>query len=355
MRANPFRALSTFNDAFVAGLVRQRDDGGLGALILALANATLESALWERMRCGLARHFAAQRRDIRARLRAGEAVSASVDDLLVFLKLMVMGFDGLGVNEYRYPGVWELQYNPVRGLRPARMAEEEATEIHVPYDPRCFNFNQPYLTPEIFWRGDLEGRELCCLYNKFPFLHCHLLLVPDPAARRPQYLDREMLEYVWRVLETIGPVLPGFGAGYNSYGACASVNHLHFQGFLREEAFPVELDCWRHNGGTRPYPAVCEVARNADDAWRLVEAAHGAGRAYNMILRPGVLYLLPRLRQGSYAAVDWTAGHAWYEMGGGVVLARHALFESLEGDTIAAGLARVGRPYGAADSETAAG
>ena len=124
MGTNPFQALSGFNDAFVEGLVRQRDDGGMGALILALANATLESSLWERMRCGLARRFDAQRKDIRARLRAGEAVSASQDDLLVFLKLMVMGFDGLGVTEYRYPGVWELQYNPVRRLRPARNKSE---------------------------------------------------------------------------------------------------------------------------------------------------------------------------------------------------------------------------------------
>ena len=77
---------------------------------------------------------------VRTTLQTGEALDVTQDDQLVFLKLLAIGFDHLDVTEYRRPDGWEIQYNLVRGLRPARMAGDVATGIRAPVEPHCFNF-----------------------------------------------------------------------------------------------------------------------------------------------------------------------------------------------------------------------
>ena len=336
---DPFRFPAAFNDGFVKGLQRQLETDSLGALILVLANATFDPAVRERMRPAIARRFAQRESDVRDRLRAGEAVPGPEDDLFVFLKLMAAGFDGLGSAEFRRVDAWELQYNPLRGLRPQRMAAKSVDAIEAPFDPDGFHFGLRHLQPEVFWEGRLAGLQLRCLYNKFPFAPYHLLLVPEPSAQRPQCLEKHNLDWIWRVADILGAVLPGFGVGYNSYGAFASVNHLHFQAFLRELPLPLEDPRWHHNGGKEAYPVTCHVARDVQAAWRMIEQCRLAGTAHNFILRPGVMYVLPRRLQGSYASADWMGGHAWYEMAGGAVVPRRSMFDTLEGRQIADALA----------------
>lgn len=335
----PFRSPGAFNNGFVQGLQRQLETDSLGALILVLANANFDPAVWERMRPAIARRFAQREAEVRNRLRAGESAPGSQDDLFVFLKLMVAGFEHLGGTEFRRADAWELQYNPLRGLRPQRMAAKSVDAIEAPFDPDGFHFGLPHLEPEVYWEGRLAGPQLRCLYNKFPFAPYHLLLVPEPSAQRPQYLEKYNLDWIWRVADIVGAVLPGFGVGYNSYGAFASVNHLHFQAFLRELPLPLEDPRWHHNGGTEAYPVTCHVARDAQAAWRVIEQCHLAGTAHNFILRPGVMYVLPRRLQGSYASADWMGGHAWYEMAGGAVVPRRPMFDTLAGTQIADALA----------------
>ena len=43
--------------------------------------------------------------------------------------------------------------------------------------------------------------------------------------------------------------LPGIGFGYNSYGALASINHLHFQLFYQEKPLAVSDSRWRQRRG----------------------------------------------------------------------------------------------------------
>lgn len=337
--SSPFRSPGAFDGGFVKGLQRQLETDSLGALILVLANASFDLAVRDRLQPAIARRFAQRESAVRDLLRAGEAVPGSQDDLFVFLKLMVAGFDNLGSTEFRRLDAWELQYNPVRGLRPQRMAAKAVDTIEAPFDPDSFHFGLPHLQPEVFWEGQLAGLHMRCLYNKFPFAPCHLLLVPEPSAQRPQRLDKDDLDWLWRVADTVGAVLPGFGVGYNGYGAFASVNHLHFQAFLRDSPLPLEDPRWQHNGGAEAYPVTCHVARDLQAAWRVINQCHRDGMAHNFILRPGVMYVLPRRLQGTYASAEWVGGHAWYEMAGGAVVPRRPMFETLEGRKIADALA----------------
>jgi hypothetical protein len=204
-------------------------------------------------------------------------------------------------------------------------------DISAPFDPNGFNFNKPYLRKEVFWSGELLGKEVELLYNKFPFVPLHGLLVPDRRARLPQLLSSSYHHYVWSLAETLGAGLPGLGIAYNSYGAYASVNHLHFQLYVRPTPLPIEQGCWRHNGGTLDYPLSCQVFSSPGAAWSHLEALHERNISYNLIYQPGRLYCLSRRRQGSYQHVPWTSGFAWYELTGCITTFSRSDFETLDG------------------------
>jgi hypothetical protein len=166
-------------------------------------------------------------------------------------------------------------------------------------------------------------------------------LVPNRDANEPQFLSRPYHLFAWELIERLGARLPGIGLGYNSYGAQASVNHLHFQLFLRDRPLPIAQPRWRHQGGPEPYPANCEVYGCADEAWERLRDLHGGATSYNLVYLPGRLYCLPRLKQGSSQGASWCRGHAWYEMAGGVIAFNREEFDGLGAEAIATELAGI--------------
>lgn len=317
---DPFSSPDAFGDAFQFGLQRLlEDEEGLGPFILVLANATFDAALYERLSLHLARHFGELAERCRRDFAVGREPREPPDDLAVFLQLMAIGFDAVEIRRQRYLGPWEMQFNQIRSLRPKRAAGQRPTSICLPFDDNGFHFNKPFLQKEIFWSGSLHGLEMDLLFNKFPFVDFHALLVPSRRNNEPQFLTQRRHFQVWELCERLASRLPGIGIGYNSIGAFASVNHLHFQTFLRSDPLPVAAPCWRHNGGADPYPAHCERFEHAYSAWERVADLHSRQVSYNLVYLPGTLFCLPRQRQGGYKLPPWSGGHGWYEMAGGVV------------------------------------
>ena len=330
MPAPVFQSEDALRQAFLAGLGELLEHDSSGTFILVLANAVYDPQVRARLEGPLRARFEALAGHYRDCLRAGRDPAAPADDLAVFLKLMAIGFDDLQPAEARRAGPWELQFNPVRALRPARMSGARPEGIHRPFDPDGFHFNKPFLRKEVFWSGELAGRPVELLYNKFPFAPLHGLLVPERQAERPQYLDRAMHGYAWQVADALGASLPGVGLGYNSYGACASVNHLHFQMFVRAEPLPVAAPEWRHNGGDRPYPTACRVFDDPEAAWTFLEALHEREAPYNLVYQPGRLYCLPRRGQAEVAHAPWLGGMAWAEAAGSITTFSRADFDGLD-------------------------
>jgi len=260
---------------------------------------------------------------------------------------MALGFDRIAATEteQRQLGDWELQFNLLRAFRPKRMGANANTagpSMQLPFNPDGFHFNKPFLRPETFWNGSINGHTVDLLYNKFPFVESHGLLVPEREQCLPQFLDQHYHQFVWDLTSELGERLPGVGLAYNSYGAFASVNHLHLQMFLRAQPLPVMAPHWRHNGGADAYPAGCKAFDRPLDAWAFIATLHDDKQPYNLLYLPGRLLCVPRARQGSYQQPDWTAGFAWYEMFGGAVAFNRADYQALGADTIGAELARVG-------------
>ena len=348
MSLDPFHSSDHFRQVFIQGLERIiRHEPSAGSHILVHANACFDEQILHPLKPALTCSFERLAAHYRDALSNGRPLDDAVDDQTVFLKLMAIGFSGVLATEFRRLSDWELQFNHIRAFRPPRMTGEAVSGISRPFDDRGFHFNKPFLRSEVFWSGTLAGMPVELLYNKFPFVPLHGLLVPQREARLPQLLTRVQHEFVWNLCQTLGGRLPGWGVAYNSYGAYASVNHLHFQTFLRPRPLPITEAHWRHNGGSRSYPLPCEVFEAPAAAWERIEALHAGETAYNLIYLPDRLYCLPRRPQGSYEHAAWTGGFAWYELAGGFTAFNRADYDNLDDTAIAAELGKLRLQAGA--------
>jgi len=341
--AGLFRSPAALRAAFEQGLDGLLHHDLLGAFILVLANASLEREMLERLRKPLETAF--DRWCARFERGDQDALTAAADDQAVFKRLREFGLENLAATRSRRLGVWEIQFNQLRAFRPVRMSGTPVTELRRPFDPGGFHFNRPVLNREILWEGELCGAPVRLLYNKFPFAALHGLLVPYPEAGRPQFLERQDHALLWEIGRALGARLPGVGFGYNAHGAHASVNHLHFQMFLRPSgAYAIESGRWRHNGGSLSYPLDVQRHDDPDRAWAALCELHAAGICYNLLYRPGRVYLVPRAMQGSYRHSDWTGGFAWSEVAGTVTTSDIAAFDRLTTRDIEAEVARLAVP-----------
>ncbi len=325
---HPFTSTASLEQGFADGLAAMLEKhSGLGVYILVLANAAYDARLWALLAPALSARHAERAAALTATLRHGRKLSEPDDDVLVFLKLHAIGFAHLGTMENRRTGPWEVMFNPLRALRPPRISGMEFDSLRRPFDAAGFHFNKPFLAKEVFWEGELAGRPARILYNKFPFARLHGLLVPEPLRQAPQFLAPELHAWAWDICAQSG--VPGLCLGYNSYGAGASVNHLHFQSFVQAEPLPVQHACFTHNGGGKPYPLPCQRFTDPADAWRELDRLHRQNTPYNLVYSQACLHLVARVPQDSEKLSVQSAGYGWSEMAGAVTLFSREAFEGL--------------------------
>ena len=342
--ARLFASPACFRQGFEDGLHRLLDIGGLNLFILVAANASFETTLFSHLQGRLEATYRQSSARWRQALQHGSRVEEADDDLLVFGKIAAIGFDALALTEQRQAGVWEVQFNQLRSFRPLPNSRRPITSIQAPFDAEGFNFNKPFLQQEILCCGELLGRRFDLYYNKYPFVDLHCLLVPARERCLPQFHRHEVHVFIWELLRRLCGALPGIRIGYNALGAFASVNHLHYQLFIRNKPLPVENPGWVHNGGTDAYPVDCRLFVSAAEAWRFIEQLHAQNEAYNLLYTAAGMYCMPRRKQGAFALADWSAGYSWYEMSGGILAVNHKDFIELQEPTITSGLglARLG-------------
>lgn len=335
---SPFTDLGHLRMAFSQGLHRLLDmDSGMGAFILVLANAHSLPQDNAELSTKLDQRYAELADACRQLLATGQPISAPLDDLMVLLKLMVLGYDSLPTPQQRNLGPWQLQFNLLRSLRPERACGAEIRQILQPFNPDGFHFNKGFLATETFWRGSYLGHPVALLYNKFPFMPLHGLWVPDPTLGLPQYLLAQWHQYAWSCCAQLAQRIPGLGFGYNSLGAGASVNHLHFQLFVSAD-LPVEAAQWQHQGGSQDYPAHCQRFDDAETAWAAIEHCHRQNLAYNILYRGRRCYLFQRRLPGQFDRHPWLSALGWSELCGRFVLFNQQYYQGLEAEQIEAQL-----------------
>lgn len=301
------RNIDEFNALFINRLDKLLDSMSLGAYILVLSNSLQNEQLKNKFNQKLKSHF---------KFFTEHSYEYPPDDRVVLGQLRYLGLDELDTWQHETAGDWQLVRNTMRKLRPARNSTETLTSLQKPFCEQGFHFDKPYLKDEVLWQGDHLGSELRVLYNKFPFAPWHLLMVPDPSQHKPQYLDFAIHQYMMDLQQKQQVKLYGFGLGYNSLAAFASVNHLHFQCFLDPVDLPIESSKWKHNGGEVDYPLDVTRFSTAQDSWHLIDEYQNTHQPFNILYHHESCYVVAQKGQTGVMLSPWAQGAAWYEVSG---------------------------------------
>ncbi|KAF8391586.1 hypothetical protein HHK36_023892 [Tetracentron sinense] len=85
---------------------------------------------------------------------------------------------------------------------------------------------------------DIDNSPSVVAINVSPIEYGHVLLIPRILECLPQRIDHE--SFLLALYMTTEAGSPYFRLGYNSLGAFATINHLHFQAYYLAVPFPVE-------------------------------------------------------------------------------------------------------------------
>lgn len=150
------------------------------------------------------------------------------------------------------------KYGFVAQLNEGRHLKKRPTEFRVDkvlqsFDENKFNFTKVGQEEVLFQFGASEDEEVHFLpnapidvesspsvvaINVSPIEYGHVLLIPRILECLPQRIDRQSFLLALHMAVEVGN--PYFRLGYNSLGAFATINHLHFQAYYLEMPFPIE-------------------------------------------------------------------------------------------------------------------
>ncbi|XP_047974986.1 GDP-L-galactose phosphorylase 2-like [Salvia hispanica] len=150
------------------------------------------------------------------------------------------------------------KYGFIAQLNEGRHLKKRPTEFRVdkvlqPFDESKFNFTKVGQEEVLFQFGasedndvhfnpyapiDVDNSPSVVAINVSPIEYGHVLLIPRIFECLPQRIDRESFLLALHMAEEAGN--PYFRVGYNSLGAFATINHLHFQAYYLATPFPIE-------------------------------------------------------------------------------------------------------------------
>ncbi|XP_002976520.2 GDP-L-galactose phosphorylase 1 [Selaginella moellendorffii] len=148
------------------------------------------------------------------------------------------------------------KYGFIAQLNEGRHLKKRPTEFRVdqvlqPFDHKKFNFTKVGQEEMLFCfeqsnndksyyhsKAYIRGSPNVVVINVSPIEYGHILLVPRVLDCIPQHLETDtFLLAIYMAAEASSPF---FRLGYNSLGAFATINHLHFQAYYLGNCFPVE-------------------------------------------------------------------------------------------------------------------
>ena len=319
MKNQAFLSESNFKQAFNQGLVNLlTTNTSAGTFILALANFIQHHDLYESNRALIEQSYLQLLQLYNEYHEKGVDPEDSKDDIAVSNSIFSLGLNNVQLSRSRViSGInnqWIVSYNELRSFRPERMSNQTTDSIDIKFNESGFHFDKAFLNKEIFIEQEFDKRLISLLYNKFPFADYHGLLVIDRAEHYQQLLFEEIFEYIVNFYKTLSNKIPGLVFSYNSIGAGASVNHLHFQTCITDKEFTICSKNWAHNGGGDSYPAKCDVSTNSKHAWIRINKLQKNNVPFNLIFISNKIYCLPRsLNVSGDPAIKQVA---WFEMAG---------------------------------------
>ncbi|ALC43412.1 CG3552 [Drosophila busckii] len=153
-----------------------------------------------------------------------------------------------------------------------RRAPQTIENLNPTFKPKAFNFNKVDAL-EVMMTIDKEkdNAEVQMIINKSPITKYHTLVCPDVKSNLVQRITPESLSFCVRFMRSIKD--PAMRLGYNSPGALASVNHLHYHLLqIHQELYIDRVKLEPLAGGyayrlsqDSPTEAICFVIERKDD------------------------------------------------------------------------------------------
>jgi ATP adenylyltransferase/5',5'''-P-1,P-4-tetraphosphate phosphorylase II len=323
-----FKSVNSFSSAYSRHLLKllnrktfkKNIAGNLGELILLSAQSTFDKELYKKTYPVLNEIYSKLSRDLK-----NIPQNKRNEDYEIASKISKLGWKNIPKVSFKKLSLWHIQYNELRTLKPRGAAKQKIISVYKKFDKRSFNFNKPSVKNERFWKGKLNGMDVSLLHNKFPFVEKHTLIVPEQEKNHPQFLKKRFHYHVFDLMQQAS----GFATGYNSIGAFASVNNLHFQMFIKNEPLAVENEVWKHNGGKKIYPAVCYVFESKQASWKFVKALHTQNIPYNILYTKEKTYIFPMNFQKRHKRTIFPLGFAWIELAGSFINVTKKNYEQL--------------------------
>lgn len=250
-------------------------------------------------------------------------------------------------------GPFQLQYNFIRGYRPKGAARMVDVPLNKPLDPEDFNFTKPVLQSEKFYSMKIDDIKFDFFFNKYPFAPYHFILVPNKEELHNQYLDPKNDGRIMRAVSKIinnGSFGDSIRLGYNSYGAHASRNHLHWQGFFVGDGWeppfeevirtmPLESDKiieGHHLQNSLWIPNSERADESLEAHIQEVNERYQRGEdiRFNLYYSPQGIAFFPRRSQGNPTYFEllqnspFTTGYAFFEMLGEIICPDKTVFDS---------------------------
>ena len=327
-----------YKQAFAEGLTDILQARTAGTFILACANIFQHPELLEKNKNHLREVYAGIEEYYLTCSSNNQQPDDSADDISVMNKIITIGFDKLEQLQNRHIETdvmtFQVSFNQLRSFRPARMSTVKDICLNTGFKQDGFHFNKAFLKKEMFAEGEYLGRQVSLLYNKFPFVKYHALLVVDKAHHINQYLSQEHLAYIVQLQTNAQEQTPELVITYNSLGAGASVNHLHFQVFLETDPLSLFSPRLVHNGGRAPYPASCNVFTDTENCWRYIQTLHTANVPYNLLFKNKKIYCLPRKMVHKEFSEIEVSTFGWSEMAGAFTINNKDVFKQVTADKL---------------------
>ncbi|XAR72432.1 GDP-L-galactose phosphorylase [Bertholletia excelsa] len=262
------------------------------------------------------------------------------------------------------------EYGFIAQLNEGRHLKKRPTEFRVdkvlqPFDGNKFNFTKVGQEEVLFQFEaseddevkffpkapiDAENSPSVVAINVSPIEYGHVLLIPRILDCLPQRIDKEsFLLALYMAAEADNPY---FRLGYNSLGAFATINHLHFQAYYLAVPFPIEkaplkkvstLECGVKISMLLNYPVrglVFEGGNTMEDLANAVSDSciclQDNNIPYNMLISDSGkrIFLLPQcyaekqaLGEVSPELLDTQVNPAVWEISGHMVLKRKQDYE----------------------------
>lgn len=237
-------------------------------------------------------------------------------------------------------GDFLLQFNPIRGCRPRRIARAADIPLDLPFDGKKFHFASADCEPELFHEMTLcSDLHVDLLLNRYPFAAYQFIWVPNRFQHHNQFLTPAKDS---PVLESACELVWGDGASssvriaYNSLGAHASVNHCHFQGFMLTTEWepPFEKYIQQHlarrgrSGRIGCYYKAAIWISKSDGLKALksfIEEMNARQQPYHLYITPAGTACFPRKHQADDRYLEllrrspFTTGFAFFEFLGEIV------------------------------------